>query len=452
MNLNIIKGILIIFFLMNILILNAQEKNFVVSITTSGYGKTTYEAGCIALQSAIKQTFSAFIVLDKNILDNSMIVNQIISLTKDEIIYYSILNETQFPDGNWVVDLKIRIFVNKLIEFLKTNGIIVNDSDSDSELTKSIKEDLFNEQAEIKIIYDMIGFIHHPMQLAFDYSLEIGTPNSLDEESKNWSVPFTIKATSNKNIDLSANYLINTLLSISLKEPQVNYYKLHNKQVYKINIFYKNVENTFYLRKQSSFNLIKTLINQWEFYINLFKIQSGENEYIGKCESKIHEFKAELYLDNELTVNFPRDSQIVGAFSYNDKLTIQELNQKTNYKVKKLGIISKFDHGGFVVSEENGHGFVVSIFDLGNFNWGDAKKACEDFNMSSFYDWRLPSILELKDIFEKLGTKGIGNFNGYYWSSYKIGNGMYDWVRFSQGVEPGHSYDNKLYVRAVRNF
>jgi hypothetical protein len=90
--------------------------------------------------------------------------------------------------------------------------------------------------------------------------------------------------------------------------------------------------------------------------------------------------------------------------------------------------------------------FEVYPKDLGQHNWEDAKKVCEDLGDG----WRIPTILELN-----IMRFNRGNVNGftdeYYWSSNEINNN-YVWSKFfANGGEYYTSKDDTGYVRAVRD-
>ena len=61
----------------------------------------------------------------------------------------------------------------------------------------------------------MVGLLHEPMQISFDYEIKSSAPKSLDAESKNWEIPLMVTATTNKNHDFCANYFIKTLAAWS---------------------------------------------------------------------------------------------------------------------------------------------------------------------------------------------------------------------------------------------
>lgn len=83
--------------------------------------------------------------------------------------------------------------------------------------------------------------------------------------------------------------------------------------------------------------------------------------------------------------------------------------------------------------------------DLGEHNWEDAKKVCEDLGDG----WRLPTREELHVMF--LNKDTIGGFAvAYYWSSSEY-DGNYAWHQnFNSGGQNDNFKNNANYVRAVR--
>jgi hypothetical protein len=329
---------------------HAQDVDKTVSITVSGSGKTQEEAKQVALRSAIEQAFGAFISSKTEIFNDQLVADQIASVANGNIQSFSILNESQLPDGSWGVTLKALVSVSKLTSFVEAKGIAIEIKGG--MFAMNIKQQLLNEQGEIKAVNEMVGLLHEPMQISFDYDIKSSEPKSLDAESKNWEIPLVVTATTNKNIDFCANYCIKTLAALSLSSEEVESYKSLNKSVFPIVINYNGIAETFYLRKQSSINALNILINQWEFYTRLFTVQSGMDVSNGIGNGLIYDFSRSQDNNNELkTINFLTSGKQAATFSSVDKRTLAQIEQMTGYTVKPRGIISQFKHGGFVVYE-----------------------------------------------------------------------------------------------------
>ena len=56
----------------------------------------------------------------------------------------------------------------------------------------NIKQQLLNEQGEIKAVAELVGLLHEQMQISFDYVIKSSYSKSLDAESKNWKIPLFV--------------------------------------------------------------------------------------------------------------------------------------------------------------------------------------------------------------------------------------------------------------------
>ena len=98
-----------------------------------------------------------------------------------------------------------------------------------------------------------------------------------------------------------------------------------------------------------------------------------------------------------------------------------------------------------------GIGLEVMTKDLGQMNWEEAKKACADLGDG----WRLPTIDELKDMYQYRNKKKCGFKYSNYWSGTEYSN-THSWCSsFINGLAlPGGAYYNNknmtLGVCAVR--
>ena len=526
----------------------AQDADKTVTLVVSGQGKTQDEAKQVALRSAIEQAFGTFISSKTEILNDQVVSDQIASVANGNIQSFTILNESQLPNGTWGVTLKAIVSVDKLTSFVEAKGVAIEMKGG--MFAMNIKQQLLNEQGEIKAVSEMVGLLHEPMQISFDYTIKSSDPKSLDAESKNWEIPLEVTATANKNMDFCANYCFKTLAALSLSSEEVTSYQSLNKAVFRVVINYNGVANTFYLRKESSINALKTFTSNWEFYTRLFTVQSGMEVSNGNGEGRIQERKLreeqerklaqqrkereeqerkaskmqeakrierekELAIEKEkqealekklakekkqqeekyrnllaekqrqaeyqrrLTedkkkreihdfrssrnfkdvgtiINFLTTGQQAATFSWQDKRTLSQIEQMTGYKVKPRGVVSKFKHGGFVVFEENGHGLVASITDLGEMDWNSAKTACEELILNGYSDWHLPSKEELNSVYVNLKQVGVGGFASkdysYYWSSTEDGDDNGWGFTFDDGDVYYYSKTSTNYVRAVRAF
>lgn len=448
--------------------LMAQSDDKTITITVSGSGKTQDEAKESALRSAIEQAFGAFISSKTEILNDQIVADEIISVANGNIKSYEILNASQLPDESWGVTLKALVSVSKLASFVEAKGITIEIKGGMFAL--NIKQQLLNEQGEIKAVAQMVGLLHEPMQISFDYTINSSEPKSLDTESKDWEIPLVVTATANKNMDFCANYCIKTLAALSLSSEEIINYQKLNKSVFNVSINYKGATKFFYLRRQISINAIETLTDQWGFYTRLFAVKSGIYEINYSANEMVvvdnRVYEGAFFIVDDMAgydrwgskgiILFISSGQQACTFTFRDKRTLAQIEQMTNYVVKSIGIVSKFKHGGFVLYEENGHGLIAAIYDLGVLNWVDAKKVCDELILNGYNDWHLPEKDELNSLYTYLKKVNIGGFaNDWYWSSTEYENNVWT-LNFGFSTKYGYySFDNKdrmNRVRAVRSF
>ena len=472
-----------------------------VSITASGSGKTLEDAKQAALRSATEQAFGAFISSKTEMFNDQVVADQMASVSSGNIKSYEVLNESQLPDGSWGLTLKALVSVSKLTSFVEAKGIAIEIKGGLFAL--NIKQQLLNEQGEIKAVCEMVGLLHEPMQISFDYVIKSSDPKSIDAESKNWEIPLVVTATTNKNMDFCANYCVKTLAALSLSSEEVTSYKKLNKAVFPVIINYNGEAKTFYLRKQGSIEVLNILTSNWEFYTLLFTVQSGidawivnvQNErnsnsefykrlftvksginaYIG-IDEKIHDFNSHRNYNQNFKdannsvckINFLTSGKQAATFSWQDTRTLSQIEQIAGYTVKPRGVVSQFKHGGFVVYEKNGHGLVAAIKDIGEpMSWKTlknngityfktAKNACDELILNGYSDWHLPSKKELNSLYVNLKKLGVGGFiNEIYWSASRcIFSGMSNKraYYFGSGYPTCYWTDSECYIRAVRTF
>ena len=488
---------------------NAQDDNKNVSITVSSSGETLNDAKQAALRSAIEQAYGSFISTKIEILNDQIVADQMASVSSGNIKSYDMLNESQLPNGTWGVTLKAIVSISKLMSFVEAKGITIDIKGG--MFAHNIKQQVLNEQGEIKAVCEMVGLLIEQMQISFDYEIENREPKSLDAESKNWEIPLVVTATTNQNIDFCANYCIKTLAALSLSATEVESYKTLNKEVFPVKIKYNEKHpyidpreteyksnaslfrdyeyQTFYLRKQLSINALKTLIDQWEFYVRGFSVQSGmdQSEGNGKIDNRfgrqefrsrtdaLHKFGSfeKPYNGGDyLRILFLTSGNFASTFSWNDERSLAQIEQMTGYSVKPSGVRLQFKHGGFVVYEEDGHGLVTTLIDLNNNSWEEAITACDELILNGYDDWRLPTENELNALYV---NSTIGNFVRYYpsgnnWPKYWSSNFSESkrdegtirnpWIQnFSNGQGYFNSYNNvremkfiEFHVRPVRTF
>lgn len=413
----------------------AQEQGKDVTITASGSGSTQSEAQQMALRSAIEQAFGAFISSKTEIFNDQLVADQMSSVSSGNIKSFEVLNESQLPNGTWASTIKAIVSVDKLTSFVQAKGVAVEVKGG--LFAVNIKQQILNEEGEVKAVADMVGLLHETMQTAFDYEIQTKDPVSLDSENKKWSISYEVTATTNSNMEFCSDYFIKTLRAISLSPSEVENYKTLNKNVFDVNIKcissgekmpeYRSQAtgalngftptHVFYLRNSSSIDAINSLLSNVEFYIRLFTVQNGiENKNGDKVkQSKYEQYKnyhtmGAIHCEpgEPLTmlpgnIILPSAGVAVRNFKSTDNLTLTEIEKITKYSVAPRGVVSQFKHGGYLVYEENGKGLVCSIIDI--------DKKDSTLSLNGYNDWEIPNNDDFNWLISNLEQKGIGNIN-----------------------------------------
>jgi hypothetical protein len=417
----------------------AQEAGKTISITVSGTGKTQEEAKQVAIRSAIEQTLGTFISSKTDILNDSLFYNKVTSFSSGCIKSYNLLNSIHLIDSNILVTLRVLINFDTFSNYFQNTGL--NNDFKLSSFALNFKQHIINDDAEFNMVYNMIGYLHEIFQISFDISIKCNNPKSVDDLNKNWEIPIEIKVSANNNMDFSANYFLSLLNSIALTNDEILNYKNLNKSYYPIIINYKGISKKFYLRNIKSIYAINTLTSNWEFYLRSFKVYAGSEEIYCNSKGVINRFSkcfrnrnmqaylvcgCENYELDSYNIDFPTSGEVSATFSWNDNKLFSQIEKLSNYKVIPKGILSRFKFGGYVVYENNGHGLIASLIDIGSMDWETARKSCDELVLNGYSDWYLPKIEDLKSLSINLKQQLKGGFlcryiteskECLYWSS-----------------------------------
>ena len=130
----------------------------------------------------------------------------------------------------------------------------------------------------------------------------------------------------------------------------------------------------------------------------------------------------------------------------------RELNEDTNKNETRAG--EPFEGGIIVYTDEKGeHGLICSKNDLGEGNWEEAKKLCEEYKEGGFSDWRLPNLEEINFIYLFIHKKQNFFSNQSYWSSFESEKGDLVWrLNFNNGEQKYYNKIRKDFILFVRDF
>lgn len=406
------KKLFLLLIFLSIQILKAQD-NQTVTLTVNGQGKTLDAANQNALRNAIEQSFGTFISSKTELLNDSLLTDEISSISNGNIQKYDVLSKSQLPDGSWTTILKVVVSVTKLTSFVEAKGVTVEFKGS--LFAVNIKQQLLNEQGEIKAIQNMTKVLLNTILQSFDYSIKTEEPKSLDAESKNWILPITVTALANKNSDFIKDYIVKNLSFLSLSKEQLANYQTLNKDIFIVHID----DKVFYLRTHSSFRTLAYFFKSWEIYVKNYKLLLNNLEAKGTLINSNDELfisKIPRKVNREFMFHINPKGTKVAIFNLNLRLTLPEIEKMTNITIERGNLndskikVGDFHESGIVFYVDNSgqHGMIVSPFFIDYFDFTENGSEVPSHSPHLNIDW-IPWANGERDKYKYLYTlKEIG--------------------------------------------
>lgn len=187
-----------------------------VTITVSSDGVTKEEAIAKALRSAIEQTYGAFVSTNTTILNDKLVDDEIVSLSRGNIKKYKILSEEAISPSKYFVVLSAVVNMEKLVTYVHGSS---NEVEVDLEaFDANVRMAEMNSKAERKIIESVIAQIQS-MENLWDYSIQMNEPKV---KGDNYEISGVVSVKYNKNTCNAIDLLINTINSINLTKKETD--------------------------------------------------------------------------------------------------------------------------------------------------------------------------------------------------------------------------------------
>jgi len=212
----------------------AQDANKTVTLVANGQGKTQEEAKQQALRSAIEQAFGTFISSKTEILNDNLVKDEIVSVANGNIQKFDVISEVEIPNVGYATSLKATVSVTKLTSFIESKGVAVEFKGGI--LAVNIRQQILNEQNETKSMQNIVNTCKEILDLSCDFEMVRGEPKQKSNDNNKWAIPISINVKFNKNIEKLNQYLMNSIIGLSMSTDEVNQYKQLGKQTYKLAI------------------------------------------------------------------------------------------------------------------------------------------------------------------------------------------------------------------------
>ncbi|WP_306552089.1 hypothetical protein [Daejeonella sp.] len=212
----------------------AQDANKTVTLVANGQGKTQEEAKQQALRSAIEQAFGTFISSKTEILNDNLVKDEIVSVANGNIQKFDVISEVEIPNVGYATSLKATVSVTKLTSFVESKGVAVEFKGGI--LAVNIRQQILNEENETKSMQNIANTCKEILDLSCDFEIVRGEPKQKSNDNNKWAIPISINVKFNKNIEKLNQYLMNSIIGLSMSTDEVNQYKQLGKQTYKLAI------------------------------------------------------------------------------------------------------------------------------------------------------------------------------------------------------------------------
>jgi hypothetical protein len=235
----------------------AQDADKTVTLVVSGQGKTQDEAKQVALRSAIEQAFGTFISSKTEIMNDSLVKDEIVSVTNGNIQKFEIVSEVKIPEGGYATTLKAFVSVTKLTSFCESKGVEVEFKGG--LFAANIKSQELYENNELSIVDNITKVASDMYSRAFDFKLDVSEP--VQGLENKYEIKMFVDVFVNDNYKKSSEYIVKCLSAISLGENDVEQYIKLKKPIF--NLYIVDISGKtlrFYLRNVNSMPYIKNLI------------------------------------------------------------------------------------------------------------------------------------------------------------------------------------------------
>jgi hypothetical protein len=269
------KALFLIFFLAFSVSLKGQDEK-TVTLVVSGQGKTQEEARQVALRSAIEQVFGAFISSKSEVLNDSLVKDEIVSITNGNIQKFEPISEVQLPYNSFASTLKATVSTVKLTSFCESKGIEVDFKGG--LFAANIKMQQLNEESEEVVLTNLVNMLDFYNKKCISYSLEVDDPK-LNNDGK-YNLKFKVTGYLNNNYILMRDYFIKVMASIAMSQESIDDYYKTLKKPTRIDISTPELDSNLILhfRNASSVSLLDIWLMNLNRCVDSFDIKTNQNK------------------------------------------------------------------------------------------------------------------------------------------------------------------------------
>ena len=309
--------IIIFFFFIGLGSIRAQT-NQIETVVAFGTGANQADALYNAKLNAMDQIFGTFISTKTVISNDSIVMNNVISITNGQITNYEIL-KTDKTENGYIITIKVTTNLQNLVAFCKSIGV-------DSYIQGSMFSDILatklkNKENEIKVLNSFLETFKKEIPTLFDYSIITSDPVKASN-SDNFLIKINCEFVLNKNYNSILNVLIDLINQIGIKQTELPDFKKNNLEY--LPIFLQSNEQTCYkyLRSKESQKIILNFVKLIEEYVQTHAIVRNDRKELRPYSRIGDNFNFLYFLNGETWESYKFFS------TYNQLLSIGKLSYK----------------------------------------------------------------------------------------------------------------------------
>ena len=296
---------------------NAQT-NQIETVIAFGTGVNQVDALYNAKINAMDQIFGTFISTKTVITNDSVAMNNVISITNGKITNYEII-KTDKTEFGYIITIKVSANLQNLVAFCKTIGIesYIQGSMYSDNLASKLK----NKENEIKLLNNFSETFKNEIPTIFDYMISTNDPIKASNSEK-FLIKINCEFVLNKNYNSILNVLIDLINEIGIKESELPDFKKSNLDY--LPIFIQSSERTCYkfLRSKESQKIILNFVKLIEEYVQSHAIVRNDKKELRPYSRVGDNLNFLYYLNDQTWDSYKFFSQ------YNQPLSIGKLSYK----------------------------------------------------------------------------------------------------------------------------
>lgn len=217
-----------------------------ITLVVSGTAENQQEATLVALRSALEQTYGTFVSSNTKILNDEVISDEIVSVSKGNVKKYEVIDVRQINDGTCSVTLKVTICLSKLVSYANSKGVVAEFDGNSFATDMKIME--LREKNTLAAFKHMCKEIVELSKDAFDFRITMKNPvcgNYIDRwgrktEEEGFLINIEIDACANQTTSQIYSLVSRTINSLKLQPEEILQYARLRRELfdYTTNEFY----------------------------------------------------------------------------------------------------------------------------------------------------------------------------------------------------------------------